>query len=161
MLLLFIQRLSSLRSFGAAVLACTLLTACHSSTAQRAVSPLIGTWQINGAMPEPDANMPRFTQFTFRRDGTLDASYVAAGGALASVVKSSSQVRQEHNTYTLVGKRHLRIIEGSRSLEYTYEVRDGKLFLSGPGSDTPTVYAPVHSSESDSEESDPTPASQE
>lgn len=156
--MILIQRFSALRWLSATVLATTLLTGCHSSEAKRAVSPLIGTWQINGAMPEPDANLPRFTQFTFRRDGKLEASYVAAGGALANVVKSSSQVRQENDSYTLVGKRHIRIIEGSRSLDYTYDVRDGKLFLTGPGSDKPVVYAPVHTNDG---ESDDTSGSQE
>jgi hypothetical protein len=150
--------------FSCIALGAMTLAGCHSSAVQRAVSPLMGTWQINGSVPEPDANLPRFTQLSFRRDGTLDASYVAAGGALASVVKSSSQVRSEHDSYTLVGKRHVRIIEGSRSLNYHYEIRDDKLFLTGPGSDTAMVFAKIHpkddeqsDQDSDAPEATPTP----
>ena len=145
--MLLTHRFSPLKMLGAAALCSTLLAGCHSSAAQRAVSPLIGLWQVNGPLPEPDANLPRFTQLTFRRNGTLDASYVAAGGALAGLVKSASQVRQEQDSYTLVGKHHLRIIEGSRSLEFRYDVRDGKLFLTWPNADSATVYARVHPSD--------------
>ena len=123
---------------------------------QRAVSPVIGIWQINGSLPPPDANFPRFTQLTFRRDGTLEASYVAAGGVLATVVKSSPQVRQEHDSYTLVGEHHLRIIEGSRALEYRYDVRDGRLFLSGTESGTTMVYNHIDSANEDAETPTPT-----
>jgi len=147
----FIQRYS----LSAVALFTVLLAGCHSSAMQRAVSPLIGTWQINGSMPQPDADLPRFTQLTFRRNGTLDASYVAAGGLLASVVKSNSQVRQEQDSYTLVGAHHVRIIEGSRALDYRYEVRDGKLFFTGPNADEATVFARVHPNEDDDDTSAP------
>ena len=133
--------------------ASTLLAGCHSSAAQRAVSPLIGTWRINGAVPQPQPDMPQFTQLTFRRDGTLDASYVAAGGALAGVIKSAPKVRQEQDSYTPIGKRRVRIIEGSRSLSYSYDVRDEKLFLRSPDSDTPTVFVKVDPAQ-DSDSSD-------
>ena len=143
------DRFISLKMLLGASVVAAFLSGCHSSAVQRALSPLIGTWQINGSLPEPDANMPRFTQFTFRRDGTLDASYVAAAGLLGSVVKSSSSVRQEHDSYSLSGEHRLRIIEGARSLDFHYEVRDEKLFLTWPQADTATVYARVHPEDSD------------
>jgi hypothetical protein len=121
-----------------------VLSGCHSTAAQRAVSPLIGAWQINGTQPQPDPNLPRFTRLRFERDGALDASYVTAGGALAGLVKSNPEVREERDTYTLVGAHGLRIIEGSRALDYRYEVRDDKLFLTGGGTDGTAVFAHVN-----------------
>lgn len=117
------------------------LTACNSTSVQRAGSPLIGTWQINAHIPPPAANLPRFTELTFDADGKLDASYVAAAGALTNVITPSSQIRREHDTYSLVGHSTLRVIEGSRALDYTYEVRDRKLFLTPPNGGDTLVYA--------------------
>lgn len=117
-----------------------LLSGCHSTAMQRAVSPLIGAWQINGSQPQPDADFPRFTRLRFDRDGTLEASYVTASGALAGLVKANPEVRQESDTYTLVGAHGLRVIEGSRALDYRYEVRDDKLFLTGSGTDGTAVF---------------------
>jgi len=122
-------------------LSAILLSGCHSTAVQRAVSPLIGAWQINGSQPEPDPNLPRFVRLSFHRDGALEASYVTASGALAGLVKANPEVRQEHDTYTLLGAHGLRIIEGSRALDYRYEVRDDKLFLTGSGTDGTAVFA--------------------
>ena len=86
------------------------------------------------------ANLPQFVRLTFSADGKLAASYVAAGGALAKVINTPSKLKSEHDSYTLDGKSHLSIVEGSRSLDYTWDVRDGKLFLTPKGADDAVVY---------------------
>src|SRR5450631_2498080 len=55
-------------------------------TAERSVSPLVGSWTRDGDLPKPDPKAPEFTALTFAPDGSLAATYVAAGGALAAVV---------------------------------------------------------------------------
>ncbi len=107
---------------------------------RNAVSPIVGAWQINGDAPPPKANLPQFVRLRFTADGKLEASYVAAGGALASVINTPSKLKSEHDSYTLGEGETLSIIEGSRALDYTYAVRDGKLFLTAKGDDTATVY---------------------
>lgn len=132
------------------VLAALALSGCHSSAVQRQFSPLIGSWTLNGSAPAPDPNMPKFTALTFHRNGNLDATYVAAGGALAGVVHTNPKTGSENDTYSIVSRHHLRIVEGSRSLDYTYHVRDGKLFLrsaSGDDDGTSTVFRKVNSSD--------------
>lgn len=76
----------------------------------------------------------------FKADGTLEASYVAAGGALAKVINTPSKLKDEHDTYALHGDRQVSIIEGSRALEYAYTVRAGKLFLTPSGDTAAIVY---------------------
>ncbi len=127
----------------------TLVVGCNSAqqtaskTAARvanAVSPIAGTWKIAGDTPPPKANLPQFVILDFQADGKLEASYVAAGGALAKVIDTPSKLKSEHDTYMLAEGNRLSIIEGSRSLDYTYDVRDGKLFLKAPDDATETVY---------------------
>jgi hypothetical protein len=101
--------------------------------AENAVSPIVGRWRINGDEPAPQPSLPQFVSLDFETDGTLDASYVAAGGALAGIVKTDPKVKSERDSYALSGSNGLRIVEGSRALSFTYEVRAGKLFLTPPG----------------------------
>ena len=108
--------------------------------AKNAVSPIVGSWQINGDTPAPKANLPQFVRLAFLPNGKLEASYVAAGGALASVIKTPSKLKTEHDSYTLGDGKSLSIVEGSRALDYTWDARDGKLFLTAKGDDTATVY---------------------
>jgi hypothetical protein len=117
-----------------------MLAACSHSTVKRALSPVIGSWQINGAVPAPEADLPQFTSLTFHTDGNLDADYVAAAGALAHVVQASPQIKHERDSYSLVGNSTLRIVEGSRALSYTYDIHDGKLFLTPANGDGAIVY---------------------
>jgi hypothetical protein len=135
----------------------TFLIGCNSQSVSRNLSPVIGNWQIQGDTPAADANMPRFTALHFRRDGSLDARYVVASGALGGIIKSASKQAQETDSYVLVGKTHLRIIEGSRALEYTYDVHDGKLFIKSQDSNESTVYVHSHDS-SDGAANDPDPS---
>lgn len=110
------------------------------SEAKNAVSPIVGAWELNGSAPAPKANLPQFVKLDFKADGKLDASYVAAGGALAHVVDTPTKLKQENDSYTLGDDKSLKIIEGSRSLDYTYEVNDGKLLLTPSGDSTAIVF---------------------
>ena len=56
------------------------------------------------------------------------------------MINTPSKLKSEHDSYTLDGKSHLSIVEGSRSLDYTWDVRDGKLFLTPKGADDAVVY---------------------
>jgi hypothetical protein len=128
----------------AAVLACLALAACSehaSKTAERSVSPLIGTWTRDGDAPKPDANAPQFTKLTFAPNGTLDARYVAAGGALAAVVATAPKMKSERDTYTTPSSSTLRIAEGAAEREYQYRVSDGKLYLTPPDGSEAYVFS--------------------
>ena len=108
--------------------------------AKNAISPIVGSWTINGDVPPPQANLPQFVRLKFSAGGKLDASYVAAGGALAKVINTPSKLKSERDSYTLDENQHVSIVEGSRSLDYTWHVTDGKLFLTAKGADEATVY---------------------
>jgi len=108
--------------------------------AKNAVSPIVGAWTINGDIPPPKANLPQFVRLDFQANGKLDASYVAAGGALAGVVNTTPKTKSERDSYTLDGSDHLSLIEGSRALDFTYAVRDRKLFLTRNDGSVATVY---------------------
>ncbi len=149
----------SIISCATAALALSGLSACHSSALQRQISPLMGAWQINGDAPAPDPNYPRFTALTFHRDGTLDATYVAAAGALAGVVKMNQKMAQEHDTFTLLRHHRVRVVEGSRSLDYSYQVNDGKLYLRSSSDGTPTVFRKATADEATTNDTD-SPADQ-
>ncbi len=103
-------------------------------------SPLVGTWRINGSVPAPSADVPQFTVLTFKSDGALDASYVVAKGAIGHIVQSSPQIKQERDTYTLAEPSTLHILEGSRSLDFTYEVHDDHLTLTPSSGGDAVVY---------------------
>src|SRR5665213_669527 len=74
-----------------------------AKTAERSVSPLIGTWVRDGNTPKPDTKSPQFTRLTFTPDGSLSAKYVAAGGALAGVIDKGPKVMSETDTYSTTG----------------------------------------------------------
>jgi hypothetical protein len=133
----------------------TSLTGCHSQAVKRDLSPILGRWTIQGNVPEPDANMPRFTHLNFVHDGTLHATYVQASGALAGIIKSAPKMAQEDDTFTLVGQHQLRVIEGSRALEYHYDVRDDKLFMRPADAPTgeSTVFVRVKDEDSSTDQS--------
>lgn len=111
-----------------------------AANVKNAVSPVVGSWTINGDVPAPKPNLPQFVRLHFSADGKLDASYVAAGGALAGVVNTPTKLKNEHDSYTLGDEKTLSIIEGSRSLDFSYDVRDGKLFLTPKGQSEAMVY---------------------
>jgi hypothetical protein len=114
------------------------------SHAETALSPIVGTWKINGDTPAPSANLPQFTTLAFKSDGSLEASYVAATGALGHIVNSSPQIKHEHDTYTIKNSS-VHIIEGSRALDYAYEIHDDRLLLTPTNDDTAVVYVRVAS----------------
>ena len=131
------HRISSL------LLAGTLLTACtphETKTAERSLSPLIGTWTRDGDVPKPDPKAPQFTQLTFTPDGGLSATYVAAGGALAGLIGKAPKVQTEEDTYATPDGTTLRIAEGSSHREYQYHVSGGKLYLTPSGASDAAVF---------------------
>lgn len=139
---------ASLLLFAAALSACSAAQQAASKAgadAKNAVSPIVGSWKLNGDTPPPRPNLPQFVRLDFKPDGRLEASYVAAGGALAAVLNTPSKLKTEHDSYTLDDGKHLSIVEGSRSLDYTYDVRDGKLFMTSNGDSTATVYRNANS----------------
>ena len=133
------------RSYRMICLALALgLGACSREDAKhavRAASPLVGGWTRDGDVPRPSPDRPQFTKLTFRPDGSLDASYVSAGGALASVLKKAPKVMQERDSYTIVDSHTVRIAEGSSARDYQYDVHDGKLYLTPPNAQDAAVFS--------------------
>ena len=131
------------RGLIALIFACALV-ACGSAAqkqTERAVSPLAGTWTRDGDVPTPKSNDPEFTMLSFKTDGTLEASYVAAGGALAGVIKKAPKVMKEHDSYSIVDAKTVRITEGSSARDYTYDTHDGKLYLKSPDGGDAAVFS--------------------
>ncbi len=127
--------------FAAATFALVACSGDAAKHAERATSPLVGSWVRDGDTPAPDPNNPQFTKLTFSDDGSLAAEYVAAGGALAGVVKKAPKIQTESDTYTLVADKRLKIVEGSSSREFRYDVHDGKLYLTPPGGGDATTFS--------------------
>lgn len=118
-------------------LALVALAACsehQTKTAERSVSPLIGTWTRSGNTSDSGSNRPEFTKLTFQSDGSLKAQYADSGGALSTIAGSKPKIKNEGDTYTTSDDSTLHIAEGSRTLDYTYHVADGKLSLTASGS---------------------------
>jgi hypothetical protein len=121
----------------------TLLAGCtphETKTAERSLSPLIGTWTRDGDVPKPDPKAPQFTELRFTPDGALSATYVAAGGALAGVIGKAPKVQTEQDTYATPDADTLRIAEGSSHREYQYRVSGGKLYLTPAGASDAAVF---------------------
>ena len=122
--------------------ACLLLTACSQhteQTAERTVSPLIGTWTRDGDTPKGTGSSgPQFTKLTFAADGSLDADYVAGG--IGAVIGSSPSVKTEKDTYATPGGSKLSIAEGTTHLAYSYRVSGSKLYLTPPGGGDAAVF---------------------
>ncbi len=127
---------------AAALLALAALPACgaHAAkTAERSVSPLIGTWTRDGNTPKgTGASGPQFTKLTFRADGKLSADYVAGG--VGALLGSSPSVKSENDTYATPGEAKLSIAEGTTHLAYTYRVDGVKLYLTPPGASDAAVF---------------------
>jgi hypothetical protein len=138
----FAQRISPLVLAGS-LLTASLLAACtphEAKTAERSLSPLVGTWTRDGDVPKPDPKAPQFTELTFTPDGSLAATYVAAGGALAGVIGKAPKVQTEQDTYATPDGTTLRIVEGSSHREYQYRVSGGKLYLTPAGASGAAVF---------------------
>jgi hypothetical protein len=112
-----------------------------AKTAERTVSPLVGTWTRDGDVPKPDPKSPQFTELRFTPDGSLDASYVAAGGALAGVISKAPKIQSEQDTYSTPEPNTLRIAEGSSYREYQFRITDGKLYLTPSGAGDAAMFS--------------------
>jgi hypothetical protein len=132
----------ALRRLTASLILCTALSACgqHAEkTAERSVSPLIGTWTRDGSTPKGNASDgPQFTKLTFAADGSLQASYVAGG--LGAIVGSSPSVKSENDTYRTPNTSTLSIAEGTTHRDYAYRVSGTKLYLTPPGGGDAAVF---------------------
>ena len=121
--------------FAALLVTVLMLAACtpHAEkTAERSMSPLIGTWTRDGNVAKAGGDPgPQFTKLTFSADGLLSASYVASG--IGAAIGSSPSVKSENDTYTTSGDSKLSIAEGTRHLVYAYRVDGSKLYLTPPG----------------------------
>jgi hypothetical protein len=128
---------------SAALAGCIALAACTShseKTAERSVSPLIGTWTRDGNTPSArGTGGPQFTKLTFAADGSLSASYVAGG--IGAALGTSPSVKTENDTYTTPGGSKLSIAEGSSHLAYSFRVSGSKLYLTPPGSGDAAVFS--------------------
>ncbi len=118
----------------------------ETKTVERSVSPLVGTWMRDGDTPKPDPNNPQFTKLTFAANGALTATYVAAGGALASVIGKAPKIQVENDTYATPDASTLKIAEGSRHLAYHYRISGEKLFLTATGSGEALVFTKSNAS---------------
>lgn len=124
-------------------LASAAFTSCSEHTAktvERAASPLIGTWMRDGDTPKPDPNVPQFTRLTFSANGSLTAQYVAAGGALAGIIKKDAKMKTERDTYSTSDSSTLSIAEGPTHREYQYRVSGSKLYLTASGASDAAVF---------------------
>ena len=126
-----------------ALLAAAALAACSEhaeKTAERSVSPLVGTWTRDGSVPKPDPKAPEFTELHVHPGRSLSATYVAAGGALAGVIGKAPKVQSEQDTYATPDANTLRIAEGSSHREFQYRVSGGKLYLTPAGASDAAVF---------------------
>jgi hypothetical protein len=117
------------------------LVACGShaeQTAERSVSPLIGTWTRDGNTPNTGSNGPQFTTLTFAPDGSLDAKYVAGG--IGAIIGSAPSVKAEHDTYKTPTDSSISIAEGTSHLDYSYRVSGTKLYLTPSGAGDAAVF---------------------
>ena len=134
--------MSTTTRIACALAAALALAACSQhdeQTAQRSVSPLIGTWTRDGDTPKgSDNGGPQFTKLTFAADGSLSASYVAAG--VGAMLGTTPSVKAENDTYRTQDPSTLSIAEGTTHRDYTYRVDGGKLYLTPPGGGTAAVF---------------------
>lgn len=123
-------------------LAASILLFGGCNHAQTALSPIVGSWQINGSTQSSAANFPQFTRLKFKSDGSLTASYIATNGAIR-LGPSSPEIKQEEDSYTLGEASTLHVVEGSRALDYTFDIHDDKLFLTPKNEENAIVYVRV------------------
>jgi hypothetical protein len=129
--------------FTTGLVASALFLCAGCSHAETALSPIVGSWQINGSASSSAANFPQFTRLKFKSDGSLMASYVATNGAISHLGQSSPAIKQEEDSYTLGEASTVHVVEGSRALDYTYDIHDDKLFLTPKNEENAIVYVRV------------------
>ncbi len=131
-----------LRAWLPAAIVALSLTACSqhaAQTAERSVSPLIGTWTRDGDTPHGSSDGgPQFTKLRFAPDGSLSASYVAGG--IGTMIGTSPSVKSENDTYKTPGDSTLSIAEGTTHRDYSYRVSGSKLYLTPPGGGEAAVF---------------------
>jgi hypothetical protein len=132
----FTNNLCALLALGFALTACG---AHAQNTAERSVSPLIGTWTRDGNTPKGSGTGgPQFIKLTFDADGSLSASYVAAG--VGALLGSAPSVKTESDTYATPSDSKLSIAEGSSHLAYSFRVSGSKLYLTPLGGGDAAVF---------------------
>jgi hypothetical protein len=126
----------------AALLSAAAIGACSEhteKTAERTVSPLIGTWTRDGDTRKgSNTGGPQFTKLTFAPNGALKASYVAGG--IGTLIGSSPSVKDENDTYSTSDASTLSIAEGTTHRYYSYRVGGTKLYLTPPGGGDAAVF---------------------
>jgi hypothetical protein len=101
-------------------------------TAERTISPLIGTWNRDGFITKLDnSSDPQFTKLTFAPNGALKASYLAA--SIGAMIGTPPNVKEEIDTYSTSDASKLSIAEGTTHRDYSYRVSGSKLYLTPPG----------------------------
>jgi hypothetical protein len=124
------------------LLAALVLGGCSEhaeKTAERSVSPLIGTWTRDGNVVKGGNGGPQFTKLTFASSGSLQAIYVAGG--IGTLVGSSPALKSENDTYKTPAASTLSIAEGTTELTYTYRVSGSKLYLTPRGGSDAAVFS--------------------
>ena len=124
------MNLTPLKCVFISFVASAVLVACSEhaeKTAERSVSPLVGTWTRDGKTTENSAAGPQFTKLTFSADGSLNATYVAGG--IGAAIGSSPSIKVENDTYATPVESKLSIAEGTRHLGYTYRIDGSKLYI--------------------------------
>lgn len=128
---------------AAALLVALVLGACSEhaqQTAERSVSPLIGTWTRDGnVVKSGNGAGPQFTKLTFASSGSLHATYVAGG--IGTLIGSSPVLKSENDTYKTPAGSTLSIAEGTTERTYTYRVSGSKLYLTPPGGGDAAVFS--------------------
>lgn len=135
-----VLRILPLLALALLVAGCNGRGSAGSEATAKPVSPLVGGWSLNSSSPghSPKGDYPQFTALRFEPDGTLEASY-ATTGTLANATGSSPNTKDETDRWSVSGQK-LTVVEGSRSLSYTYAIREGMLTLTPAGADQGVVY---------------------
>jgi hypothetical protein len=99
---------------------------------------LVGTWVLDGAVPPPNMNQTfEFTRLAFGSDATLKAVYVPQPNPMVMMAGPAARtaafaLQHETLSYTDRGGGKLEFVESGHAATWTYEIRDGKLYLTPP-----------------------------
>jgi hypothetical protein len=105
----------------------SLILALGSSSPQEA--SLVGSWRLDGPLPRPGLTF-QWTAFSFKRDGSVDATYLPpTSPMLPPSFQRHLQTRTEHDRYEPLANNKVRIINGAVALTYSYDFKNGRLYL--------------------------------
>ncbi len=125
------------------------MSACSAhaeKTAERTVSPLIGTWTRDGTIIRADTSGdPQFAKLTFAPNGALEANYL--GGGIGATIGTSPGMKVEYDTYSTSEASKLSIAEGTTQRDYSYRVSGSKLYLTLPDGADAAVFTKAASAE--------------